>query len=381
MLSKITICKPEELGEADRNRWSSAQSAQPVWNSPFLHPEFARIVARRREDVRVLIAEDHLANRAWFAFHRLKNGLARPVGAPVSDHQGMVSEPGFIEDVTEVLFEAGIGALPFSSWSSPTKEFLTFATHNEDSHILDLSSGPDQYFAEQQQQHHKYFKKMRQRARGVIRDYANAEFRFDIQDQELLERLFQWKHDQHARTHSLDVLHIPWVKALLENAYASTDPGFRAVLFGYKIGGEWAAAELGLLAGGVYHSWIAAYDEKYSRASPGLLLLHGVIEQADKLGIKQIDLGRGHSHYKKYYASSLLPLHAGCLIGTGRAARHRKLVFSLCDGFAKLPLGKLARLPGRLDGSLEYIGACHPARSDQFRAFGGAMARVLKNQT
>jgi len=381
MLAKLTICKPKEVGAEDRQRWADAGQATIIWNSPFLHPQFAVLVAEQRPDTRVLIAEDQKGHRAWFAFHRYKGNLARPVGAPISDHQGMIAEPGFSAVTTDVLAEAGIGALPFSAWSEPRPVMEKFSTHVESSHLVDLSQGPDHYFAQQQQQHHKYFKKMRQRARGVLRDYGSAEFVPNVRDHSLLNLLFSWKHQQFKRTGKLDVLRIQWVRALLETAFVSRHPHFQTVLFGYRIGNTWAAAELGLLANGVYHSWIAAYDDTFARVSPGLLLLHGVIEQAPELGITQIDLGRGHDHYKKYYASAYLPLKSGCLVQSGPAAGQRKLIFALCDSFARLPVGKLAGLPGRIDGSLEYIGACHPARFDQFRAFGGAILRTIKGRS
>ena len=377
MLGKLCICEPNELSASDKKRWVAAQQQNPALNSPFLHPEFATITARRRRDARILIADDHLRNRSWFAFHRLAGGLARPIAAPVSDYQGLVFEPGFSANFAEVLQEAGIGAMPFCALVDPNGQITEHQTHSESSYLLDLSKGPEQYFTEQQKQYRKYFKKMRQRARADIRDHGNCEVITDIKDQQVLETLFNWKHQQFSRTKKLDVLNIPWIHSLSQNAYASKNPGFRAVLSGYKIGGKWAAAELGLLAGGVYHSWIAAYDDEYGRNSPGLLLLHGIIEQAPALGIKQIDIGTGHDHYKKYYASSSVELGSGCLLGTGAAAKKRKTLFKVCDTMAGLPFGKLGKLPGKLAGSLDYIAACHPAKKDQIQAFGDGILRKI----
>jgi len=378
MLTKLTFCKPDELDAENRQRWINAQGNNPSWNSPFLHPEFATIVANCRLDALVLIAEDHLSNRAYFAFHRGKGGLSRPIGAPISDYQAVIEEPGFCVPMTEVLNEAGIGALPFTALADPLQRLTNFYTHHEQSHLIDLSDGPDAYFSNQQKQYHKYFKKMRQRTRAAVREHDSAKLVVANADPQLLKILFDWKHDQYIRTGKLDVLNVPWIRALLENCYASPDPDFRALLFGYSLGGKWAAAELGLLSGGVFHSWIAAYDSDFSRNSPGLLLLHEIINQSAGLGIQQIDLGRGHDHYKKYYASELRPLAAGCFISSGPAANRRKQTDAICDGFAKLPLGKLSSAPKKLAGSLEYIGACHPKPREQIRAFGDSILRKLK---
>ncbi len=377
MLSNVRICAPDMLDAEDRQRWICAMQANPLLNSPFLHPQFVQLVHQVRPDTKIMIAEDQNARKAWFGFHPLQNGLARPVGAPMSDHQGMVHETGFAIDAAKVLAAAEIGALPFSGWNITDDAWQTHCTHFEDTQLLDISNGSEAYLATQKQTHHKYFKKMRQRARAVVRDHTSANFMVCPNDPELFEQLMHWKHEQYARTGKLNVLEISWIDGLLRQIYQQKDPDFQALLCGYQIGGKWAAAELGLLAGGVYHSWIAAYDHAFSRVSPGLLLLHGVIEQAETLGITQIDLGRGHDHYKKYYASTNRPLAAGCMMQNGPAATQRKIVYALCDGAGKLPLGRLAKLPGRIAGTLDYIGACHPKRADQLRAFGGALRRLV----
>ncbi|VAV93911.1 hypothetical protein MNBD_ALPHA06-1756 [hydrothermal vent metagenome] len=379
MLGEHYICKPDELSAEDRQRWLAVQQANPLWCSPFLHPQFAKIVYQARPDTRILIAKDQKGRRAWFAFHQLSGGLARPVGAPISDHQGMVQEPGFDIPIPELFAAAGIGALPFTAWSGTDAAMAASYNGQENTQLIDLSQGAETYFAAQQKQHHKYFKKMRQRARAVIRDHQSVEL-VTKPDDELLDVLFEWKHEQFTRTGKLDVLKVKWIREVLLGCYASTEPDFRAALFGYRVDGKWAAAELGLLANGIYHAWIVAYDPEFSRVSPGLLLLHGVIENCQQLGINQMDLGRGHDHYKKYYTSSNLPLQTGCLLQSGSAARQRKIVTAICNGFARLPLGKLGRLPSRLDGSLDYIAACHPKRSDQFGAFSDGIARKFRTK-
>lgn len=375
MLNRVSIFKPQELDLAEIERWHQAQVQTPAWNSPFLHPAFAIAVARRREDTRVLVAEDHVGRHAWFAFHRRSSALARPAGAPVSDYQGLVCEPEFAAAPKDALREAGIAVLPFSALSDPNADFANDTTHTEASQVVDLSAGPDNYFADRDTVHRRHFKKMRQRARNMERDFGSGELVEDNADESLWQFLMDAKHAQYARTRKLDVLTIPWIAALLENLRQNGHHGLAGRLFGYRVGDQWAAAEFGLHAHGIYHSWIAAYDPQFSRISPGLLLMHGILEQAVDLNISQMDLGRGHEHYKKYYANSLLSLSAGCALGMGPSAQSLRFLYSMVDGFAQLPLGPVARLPGKVMGSLEYIGACYPRRSQQWRAFGTAISR------
>lgn len=377
MLSRVIILKPQELDLAEIGRWRAAQAKTPVWNSPFLHPEFAIAVSRRREDTRILVAEDASGRHAWFAFHRRKGAFARPVGAPVSDHQAMVMEPGFAASMCDVLREAGIGALPFSAMAAPTPEMHDAITHKEPSLLIHLENGAEQYFDERCKAHRKHFKKMRQRARNQVRDFGEGELLEANADDELWQTLLAWKHQQFDRTGRLNVLKVPWIHALFENVRTLDQNGLQGRLFGYRINNEWAAAELGLYADGVYHSWLAAYDDRFARVSPGLMLIHRIVAQCHDLDIRQMDLGRGHDHYKKYYANEQLPLAAGCMTEFGSAARQLRLLFGFCDATARLPIGPIAKWPGRIAGSVEYIAACHPQPGEQWRAMGRAIRRKL----
>lgn len=379
MLSRVSIHRPQDLGLEEIARWHAAQANRPAWNSPFLHPGFAIAVGCRRDDTRVLVAEDHAGRHAWFAYHRRRSAFARPAGAPISDYQGFVHEPGFSVSPMEILREAGIAVLPFTTISDPDGQLASETTHSEASQIIDLAKGPAHYFDERCTAHRKHFKKMRQRMRNMERDFGAGEMVESNTDESLWQFLLAAKHAQYARTGKLDVLTIPWIASLLDNLRQDDQHGLGGRLFGYRIAGEWAAAEMGLYANGVYHSWIAAYDPKFSRISPGLMLLHGIVEAADSLDIHQIDLGHGHDHYKKYYANAHLDLSAGCALGMGPIARQLRFLFGIVDRCADLPLGPVAKLPGKMLGSMEYIGSCYPDRRQQWRAFGSAITRKLSS--
>ena len=53
-----TVCRLEDLGPAELDRWSRLQRGDAALHSPFLRPAFAVAVGRRRPDARVAVVED-----------------------------------------------------------------------------------------------------------------------------------------------------------------------------------------------------------------------------------------------------------------------------------------------------------------------------------
>ncbi len=368
MLHSVSKLHPSKLSFDIKVRWRAALMAHKSWSSPFLTPEYAQSVGKEREDACLIIARDHQGLIGILGVHIGIGGFARPLGAPISDHQAFITEPGFEAPLDEVLKAAGIGALSFTGLNDPQDCLVSEKTSTSVSHLIDLAGGADHYFAEQGKANAKHFKKMRQRARGAIRDHGTMELVLDSQDQAGFDLLMKWKKDQYRRTRKCDVLASSWIFALLKRLW-NQKGRVRAVLNVLYLGGKPAAAEIGLYCNGTYHSWIAAYDPSLSRCSPGLLLLEGIIRQSGCLGIAQIDIGSGHDHYKKYYANAEAVLIKGIILGEGFAAHQHRLI----DQYGTR---MLAGIPARLAGSIDFIGACHPGWQGMIRGFAGRLTQL-----
>jgi CelD/BcsL family acetyltransferase involved in cellulose biosynthesis len=63
----------------------------------------------------------------------------------------------------------------------------------------------------------------------------------------------------------------------------------------------------------VLSSWIPAYDARYARYSPGLVLHIEMAKHAASIGIKRIDLGRGYNDMKAGLMSASIPVAVGCI--------------------------------------------------------------------
>jgi CelD/BcsL family acetyltransferase involved in cellulose biosynthesis len=369
MLHSVLVVRPSAVPSGIKLRWRAALMAYPCWSSPFLTPEFAIAVGAERQDARIIIARDQHGHIGILGVHKRPDGYARPLGAPVSDHQALITEPGFEADIADILKAAGLGALPFTGLNDPKHQVSNRQNHTTNSQIADLSAGPDRYFAQQREIHGRHFKKMRQRARAALRDHGTVELVLDSQAETDFAFLMQHKRGQYRRTRKCDVLASRWISALLHRLWQ--DRGrVRAVLNMLYLDGKPAAAEIGLYSEGTYHSWIAAYDPAFSRCSPGLLLLEGVMQNARKLCISRIDLGVGHEHYKKYYANDEITLGTIKVLGEGFIARQHHFI----DRFGSKIL---AGVPLRLFNSFEFIAACHPSWRGKMRGLAGRFGQLV----
>ncbi len=369
MLDTVSLVRPDAVPFDVKLRWRAALIGQSGWSSPFLTPEFAIAVGAVRQDARIIIARDHNGQIGILAVHQCLGGYARPLAAPMSDHQAFITEAGFAADITDILKAAGLGALPFTALNDPKGQVCHQPTANTVSHLVDLRAGSAPYFTRQGKIHGRHFKKMRQRARAAQRDHGTVELVLDSQREEDFAFLVQHKRAQYRRTRKGDVLASRWIPALLRHLWQEGGR-VRVVLNMLYLGGKPAAAEIGLYCEGTYHSWIAAYDPAFSRYSPGLLLLEGVIQNARKLSISQIDLGAGHDHYKKYYANDEIMLGTAKVLGEGVVARQHHFI----DHYgAKI----LAGAPLRLYNAFEFMAACHPSWRGKMRGLAGRFGQFV----
>ncbi|MFS2318508.1 GNAT family N-acetyltransferase [Maricaulis sp. D1M11] len=316
----ITIKRFDELSAADKEQWNqwAAPSGQLI--SPYLRAEFAGTIARYRDDVRIAVLEQDGTTNGYFAHHTPQNGVLRPVGAPMSDYQGAVIRPGARAHPTDFLKATGSSAIVYDNWFCPLGGVKSARRERDGSVVVDLSAGADAYFSAQRSQFKDHFKKTARRLRAAERDFGPARVEIGDPCGSAFDQLVAWKRQQYRDTAKLDVMGIDWVMNVLDHLQQSSENGFGGLTAALWFGDRLAAVEFGIQADGVYHSWFPAYDPELAKYSPGLLLMHGIFEQAQDMGLNRVDLGRGGQHYKKYYASYEVPLDQGRVLTSGFAA-------------------------------------------------------------
>ena len=352
------------------NSWA-CQNGQLV--SPYLRFEFAETVARTRQDVRVAILEDEGGLAGFFPHHAPSGGVIRPVGAPMSDYQGIIARPDAQFDLNRIVRDCGTSALVFDNWHDPKGGIAAASQERDGSVIVDLAEGADAYFQAQSTLHKDHFKKTARRLRAAERDFGPVRVELGDPKGEAFAQLQAWKSEQYTTTGKLDVFSIGWVQDVLRDLRRREGQEFSGLTAALWFGDRLAAVEFGLVAGDVYHSWFPAYDPELARYSPGLLLLHGLFEQAGTRGLKRIDLGRGGSHYKKYYASYEVPLDQGRLLVPGLAAAGIRS-WEMAERLAGLMPERLANLPVRLRRRWSQVSAFQPKLAPRLASFTASIS-------
>jgi CelD/BcsL family acetyltransferase involved in cellulose biosynthesis len=328
----------------DWNAWA-APSGRLI--SPYLRFEFAQSVGRARKDVRVALFEADGKVVGFFPHHATREGVIRPVGAPMSDYQGIIAAPGHQLDPALVLAAAGGSALVFDNWYEPEACNRSALRGTDTSTIADLAGGADAYFQARAAEHPAHFRKTARLQRNAEREFGPARIEFGDPAGALFDQLCAWKRAQYHRSGKLDVLDIGWVRSVLTALHQGESGEFGGLTASLWFGDRLAAVEFGLAAGGVYHSWFPAYDPELARFSPGLLLMQGIFRRAHEHGIERIDLGAGGGHYKKYYRSYEVPLGQGRALRPGLAALGIRS-WELAEAAARIMPARLADIPVRL---------------------------------
>jgi CelD/BcsL family acetyltransferase involved in cellulose biosynthesis len=328
----------------DWNAWA-APSGRLI--SPYLRFEFTRSVARARKDVRVALFEAEGAVVGFFPHHATREGVIRPVGAPMSDYQGIIAAPGQQLDPALVLVAARGSALVFDNWYQPVTCDKGALRTVDSSTIVDLANGAEAYFQARLAQHPAHFRKTARLQRNAEREFGSTRIEFGDASGALFDQLRAWKRAQYDRSGKLDVLDIAWVRSVLTSLGQSEGSEFGGLTAALWFGDRLAAVEFGLAAGGVYHSWFPAYDPELAKFSPGLLLMQGIFRQAHAHGIERVDLGGGGGHYKKYYRSYDVPLGQGRTLRPGFAALGIRS-WEMAESAARIMPARLADIPVRL---------------------------------
>ena len=370
---RTQIVSIEDISAKQIVQWNEWACPNGKLISPYFRFEFAETVARTRPDVRVAVIEENGETIGFFPHHTAHGGIVRPVGAPMSDYQGVIAaEPSRIARKALVR-AAGGSALVFDNWHQPTASTDPSATATAYSHIADLGTDGAAFLEDRKALHKDHFKKAARRARAAERDFGPMRVTLGDPDGTAFNALAEWKQKQYRETGKLNVFGIDWVQRVLRDLRRREGQEFSGLTAALWFGDRLAAVEFGLVGADIYHSWFPAYDPDLSRYSPGLLLLHGLMEQAHERGLRRIDLGSGGGHYKKYYANDTAALAPGRVLAPGLAALGIR-TWELTEQVAERAPGKLGELPGRLRRRWAQVSAFQPQLAPRLASFAGSIA-------
>ncbi len=356
----IDVKHPNALSATEILAWQQMRQANPALYSPYFHPHYTQAIGQLCDDAHVIIAYDAPKIPIGFLPYqgagRDKGGFARPIGAPLTDYHGVITSADATFTATDMLRAAGIGvwqlsALVDHSAASPsqTMAYVTPVC----ACIMDLSSGTDAWRAARDPSYKRHLKSHRRRVRKSEDRFGSRRFEYRSMDEAVFKTLIDWKAQKFAQTGKYNVLSAGWTLALLQNLWQSQTQ-LRCDMHALYFGDSLAAIDLGLSDGPTFHSWIVAYNSAFHHYAPGIQLLEGLMDAADHLGYKRIDLGVGLDGYKRHYGSDNIEVSQGFIPIDGLSATLARL-YGSAEKFGQKALHDA---PGKLRRRYSQIAAC-----------------------
>ncbi len=353
----ITVRQAGELTAAERAAWCDLQRTEPSLRSPYFRPEYVEAAAAVRADVRVAVLSRDGAPRGFFPYQQGRFGLARPVGGPLSDYQGLIAPADLAVDARALLRGAGLAAWDFDHLLAGQAAFSTWHTETAESPVIEIPETLDAWRAACKRSGSKIAEQTMRRWRKAERELGEIRFVEHAPDRALFDQVCAWKSAQYQRTGLVDVLSFPWTRDLLWRILQVDRPEFAGTLSALYCGDRLVAGHIGMRSATVWHWWFPSYDVELGGHSPGTLLLLEMIRAAGARGLREIDLGKGAATYKDRFKTGAVTIAEGTVAVPSLINTVRRGLLRSWEGLRSLPLPGFLRAPGRLVRRLARRGA------------------------
>ncbi len=312
---RISVARPAELGPAEVAAWQEMQRSDPAQRNPFLSPEFAAAVGRHRPGARVAVLSEGGDIAGFFPFEKHRLGVGLPIGAGLTDCQGVVHAAGFGWDARDLLRGCGLAVFHFDHLAADQESFRRAMMATAPSPVIDLADGFPAYHAKLAVKSPQFLRDVARRARKLGREAGPLRHEADCRDLTALRTLMAWKSDQYRRTGRSDRFAQPWIVGLIDDLFGAQGDHFSGRLSVLYAGETPVAAHFGLRSGPVLAHWFPAYDTGFHRCSPGLIQHLQMIEEGAQSGITLIDMGKGAKRYKETLKTSDIFVAEGSVTG------------------------------------------------------------------
>lgn len=375
MLTAETL-HPNDLAEADAIAWRALCAATPAFGSPLLGPDFTRAVGRVRDDARVTLWRRGEELVAAFAYHRRPGGLARAIGAPLSDYHGLVRAPDAGLTVVEALETARLSAWRFNGLIDPFDDFAASKAASQDAYEIRIGDDAEGYLEALRAASPKRFKNYRRLDHKLDREVGEITVVAADPSREAYEQLLAWKRDQLHRTGAHNFFHGGWTQQLFDRFFDEGEGPLQGLTINLYAGGRLVAGHFGVRLGEVFHPWIASADPDLAAWSPGQVFLGRAIAAMPGLGVKVYDLGPGHAHYKAPYARDTVSIGEGLAAAdspAGRAALASERMWTAAGA-------RRDGLVGRLRRRLDHIASVELTLRGRALGFADALAAQTRKR-
>ena len=358
---KITAILAEHLTAEHVHCWGEIQRSVPALESPFFRPEFTQAVAAVRSGVFVGIMEEAGKVVGFFPFQRRGCGFSQPIGAPMSDYQGVITRPNTCWTPAQLMHGCGLRCWDFDHLLAQQEPLRAYHRIVSESPYMELADGFEQYVEGRRLDGSMKVKDTLRKLRKAERELGTVRLEPHVradQADRVFETLRQWKSAQYRQTGISDLFAVEWPVHLLKRILRERSEAFSGMLSALYFGDRLAAVHLGMRSFGVLHYWFPAYDRELRRYSPGMALAIELARASASLRLRRIDMGKGTAEWKVSLKSGAVPLAEGCcststVVRLARDGMSRAKAWALTSRFGA-PVRALARRTRTLRASFRF---------------------------
>ena len=211
---RVRLVQPAALSEDELAEWRRFQRGDRLLQSPYLCPEFVRIVAGLRPGVEVAVVEQGGRPVAFFPFRR-RGRVASPVAGKLSDCQAVIAAPGWEWDARALIRACGLTVYDFTFLRAAQRSFVPFHRRVVSSHVIGLADGFEAYARGRRAAGRDVIAKTVAQMRSLERQAGPVRFTMHDPDPRSLHRLIGWKREQYRTTGAMDAFPVRWPVELL----------------------------------------------------------------------------------------------------------------------------------------------------------------------
>ena len=351
---RLETVHPRELSASDAALWRAHQMADPALQSPYLTPDWAKLIGDVRDDARVCVIQD---GAGFFGAQRLSRFAAMGMGAPISDYQGVVGLADLPVNGADLCRALNVGRIDLTHAPAGQAVLKGAVAGQEGSWIANVAGGRDLYEAALKERRSEFVRQTDKKRRKLEREHGHIEFRAQSPERADFETLLAWKNAQLKRSGQPEIWAAPWITQTLNTCFETRGAQCGGALFTMSIKDKLAAGAFCLRSPRVLHFWVVAHDNAYDCYSPGVQLARWIAGWAGDHGIAELDFGPGDYQYKRQLSTGQRMLERGVVAGHSWSATVRRAENALRARIEKLPQPRLAELPGKAMRRLDLVRA------------------------
>ena len=347
---RVVSIHPAELTDGDIAAWRSFLAADPELSSPYLTPDWARLVAMHRDDVRVVVYSDaHGEPLGFLPVQRGSSYAAMPAGGPICDYQALVARPGISLDLSVAPKALAVGRIDLTAGLAKNAVGQQLLT-SDIGHVVRFPEGYEAWYAQRLAAGIKTIARTRKKLGKMTRDLGGeVAFEAFATDASAFDTLLRWKREQMHRTGVKDIFDHAWIEGVVRGAFATpaSNTHFGGAMFVLRVRGQPAAVLFCLRADRALHAWYVGHNNQWATYSPGLIVFVEAIRVAADAGYSELDLGSGEYPFKKSLATDSRPVGAGFIGGTGFSPVIKAAQFHVRALVERLPVGRARQWPAK----------------------------------